>query len=115
MLRQKSEAELYLYISQGVNQNDNKCDKKAKSKCPSTGYANSVGRGTWNWTPGKWMTIVQRLKPNTPGAVDGEAELFIDGKSVLNVGGMMHPLEDHEGLRAYLCGISRAKGSGPVL
>ncbi|KIO32503.1 polysaccharide lyase family 14 protein [Tulasnella calospora MUT 4182] len=88
MFRQKGEAELYLYIPPGVNQNDNKCGKKANSKCPSTGYGNSVGRGTWNWTPGKWMTVVQRLKLNTPGKADGEAEVFINGKSVLNVKGI---------------------------
>lgn len=88
MFRPKGEAELYLYIPPGVNQNDNKCGKKASSKCPDTGYGNSVGRGTWNWTPGKWMTVVQRLKLNTPGKADGESEVFINGKSVLNVGGI---------------------------
>ncbi|KAG9046057.1 hypothetical protein FS837_005177 [Tulasnella sp. UAMH 9824] len=88
MFRQGGEGELYLYIPPGVNQNDNKCGKKANSKCPSTGYGNSVGRGTWKWTPGQWMTVVQRLKLNTPGKADGEAEVFINGKSVLNVGGI---------------------------
>lgn len=88
MFRPKGEAELYLYIPPGVNQNDNKCGKKASSKCPDTGYGNSVGRGTWNWTPGKWMTVVQRIKLNTPGKADGESEVFINGKSVLNVGGI---------------------------
>ncbi|KAG8909822.1 hypothetical protein FRC00_009359 [Tulasnella sp. 408] len=88
MLRQRGKAELYLYITLAVKQNDNRCGKKANSKSPSTGNGYSVGRGSRNWTPGKWMTILQRLKPNTPGSVDGETELLINGKSALNVGGI---------------------------
>ncbi|KAG9019566.1 hypothetical protein FRB90_000474 [Tulasnella sp. 427] len=88
MFRPKGAGELYLYIPVGVNDNDNKCGRKASSKCPDTGFGYSAGRGTWDWEAGKWQTVAQRLKLNTPGKADGESEIFINGKSVLKVGGI---------------------------
>lgn len=87
MFRPKGAGELYLYIPPGVNNNDNFCGKAANTKC-ETSYGESVGRGTWTWTPGKWMTVSERILLNDSGKANGEAQIYINGKSVLNVKGI---------------------------
>lgn len=87
MWRKEGEAELYLYLPAGLNQNDHKCGKAANEAC-ETSYGASVGRGTWTWQTGVWQTVSQRILLNTPGKPDGEAEVYVDGRSVLNVGGL---------------------------
>jgi len=85
MFRPNGTAELYLYIPEGLNDNDNKCGEQADELCTTT-YGESVGRGTWDWKPGQWQIITERILLNTPGQADGEAEIYLDGQSVLKVG-----------------------------
>jgi hypothetical protein len=93
MFRPGGAGELYLYVPQGVNGNDNLCGKAHNSKCEGD-YGYSAGRGTWQWKTGQWQTVSQRILLNTPGKADGEAEIFVDGKSVLNVPGITWRTKD---------------------
>ncbi|KAG8861227.1 hypothetical protein FRB96_003177 [Tulasnella sp. 330] len=87
MWRPEGAGELYLYIPPGLNSNDEKCGKTANRRC-ETAYGASVGRGTWTWKTGVWQTVSQRILLNTPGKGDGEAQVYIDGRSVLKVKGI---------------------------
>jgi hypothetical protein len=35
-------------------------------------YGFSVGRGAFQFTPGKWVTVAQRVRLNDPARADGE-------------------------------------------
>ena len=48
-----------------------------------------MGRGAFSFTPGKRNTVAQRVKLNDAGKANGEMELFFEGKSVINVGGII--------------------------
>ncbi|TFY77928.1 hypothetical protein EWM64_g6086 [Hericium alpestre] len=58
---------------------------------PDSGF--SVGRGAWTFRPGRWTKVAIRVKLNDVGAANanaGELELWIDGKSVISVTGLIH-------------------------
>ena len=48
----------------------------------------SIGRGSFEFAPGKRTTVSQRVRLNDPGQKNGEMELFVEGKSVINVSGI---------------------------
>ncbi|KAG8907392.1 hypothetical protein FRB99_004417 [Tulasnella sp. 403] len=98
MFRPKGAGELYLYIPEGLGDNGNKCGKKANSKCEST-YGESVGRGTWTWATGRWQTVSERILLNDIGEANGEAEIYIDGESVLKVTGISWRSEESSVVR----------------
>jgi len=84
MFRPGGAGELYLYLPPDLNSNNNKCGLQANEACTTT-YGESAGRGSWTFTPGTWQTISERILLNTPGQDDGEAEIYVDGQSVLKV------------------------------
>ena len=48
-----------------------------------------VGRGSFTFTPGKWTTVTQRLKLNSPASEpNGEQQLWVDGRSVMDLSGL---------------------------
>jgi hypothetical protein len=52
-------------------------------------YGASIGRGSFKFATGQWTTVSERVKLNTPGKADGELELFANGKSVVNISGLI--------------------------
>ncbi|KAJ7057051.1 polysaccharide lyase family 14 protein [Mycena amicta] len=87
MFRAKGAGELYTYLpdpSFGPQFAANKkmCDI-ANSTCNPT-FGNSIARGAFSFTPGEWTTVSERVKLNTVGKSDGEIEIFVGGKSVIN-------------------------------
>jgi hypothetical protein len=48
-------------------------------------YGDSIGRGAWNFTRGAWNTVTMRVKLNDAGSDNGEQQMWLNGKSVLNV------------------------------
>lgn len=48
----------------------------------------SIGRGSFRLTPGRWSEISQEVVLNRPGAADGVIRLWVDGRRVLERGGL---------------------------
>ncbi|KII89387.1 polysaccharide lyase family 14 protein [Plicaturopsis crispa FD-325 SS-3] len=92
MWRQNGTGELYTYLPPYTDSkfaaNKKVCDVKPMSDCNPT-YGASVGRGSYSFTPGSWTTVSQRVKLNDAGQANGEIELFVGGKSVVNVDGLI--------------------------
>jgi hypothetical protein len=51
----------------------------------STVHGTSFGRGSWSFGPGRWISIEQHVRLNTPGVADGLIEIAVDGVQVLRV------------------------------
>jgi hypothetical protein len=49
----------------------------------------SVGRGAFSFPTGAWTTISEHVKLSDVGQANGEIQLFVYGKSVINVGGFI--------------------------
>ncbi len=52
-------------------------------------FGESIGRGTWRFTPGQWYCLEQHLVLNTPGVPDGRMRVWVDGRQVLDVTEML--------------------------
>lgn len=48
-------------------------------------YGISYGRGSFQFTPGKWYTLEQELKLNTPNKTDGRIKVWVNGKQVMDI------------------------------
>lgn len=88
MWRTSGQAELYLYLPPSEKANKRVCNVAPKSDCNSV-YGASVGRGVFNFTPGKATTLAMRVRLNDVGKENGEIEFFSNGQSVINVGGLV--------------------------
>lgn len=93
MWRTDGKGELYTYlpnpeISSQFNANKALCNVAPLSECNDE-YGASVGRGAFSFTPGKWTTLAMRVLLNDDGKANGELELFVDGKSTINVDGLI--------------------------
>jgi len=86
MWRSEGKGELYTYLPPGLSGNTNFCNDPA-SDCNPT-YGASIGRGSFQFTPGEWTTMSQRLKLNDPDEANGEIEISIGGVSTINVRGV---------------------------
>ena len=51
-------------------------------------YGTSIGRGNWKFIPGKWHHLEQEVKLNQPGSNNGQIKVWLDGKKVLDEGGL---------------------------
>jgi hypothetical protein len=51
-------------------------------------HGTSLGRGCWEFTPGGWTTLRQRVQLNNPGAWDGRISVSQDDRLVLDKGGL---------------------------
>ncbi|KAF9002943.1 hypothetical protein BDQ17DRAFT_1242637 [Cyathus striatus] len=95
MWRTDGAGEVYTYLPPGFEANEEAC-KKPEWECNST-YGASVGRGRFDFPPGQWVTVAERVKLNDPGQSNGEIELFVDGKSVISETGLVLVDETGEG------------------
>lgn len=91
MWRANGAGELYLYLppydDPRFSANEKLCSMP-NSVCDST-YGISVSRGSYSFPAGQWTTIAQRVKLNDVGQANGEIELFVNGKSVIHVSGII--------------------------
>ncbi|KXN90399.1 hypothetical protein AN958_04268 [Leucoagaricus sp. SymC.cos] len=91
MWRTDGAGEVYLYLPPydvaqfAVNK---KLCSMPNSVCDST-YGISVNRGAFKFATGGWTTVAERVKLNDVGQANGEIELFVDGKSVISVSGVI--------------------------
>ncbi|KAM5542808.1 hypothetical protein V8D89_003769 [Ganoderma adspersum] len=88
MWRTSGAGELYTYLPPDSPENKAVCTVPPKSDCNDV-FGASVGRGAFKFTPGKRNTIGQRIRLNDVGKANGELELFVDGKSVFTVPGLV--------------------------
>ena len=88
MWRREGAGELYTYLPPGIDANTKVCSVPPESDCNDT-FGQSVGRGSFSFTPGTRTTIGQRVRLNHPGAENGELELFVNGKSMFSVTGLV--------------------------
>ncbi|TFK16403.1 hypothetical protein FA15DRAFT_650902 [Coprinopsis marcescibilis] len=88
MWRTAGAGELYTYLPPGFSANDHLCTIPPFSECNPT-YGASVGRGSFQFVTGGWTVVSERVRLNDPGTPNGEIELFVNGVSVINVGGLV--------------------------
>ncbi|WP_431272618.1 polysaccharide lyase [Dankookia sp. P2] len=72
MWRAAGEGELYLYAP----------DRAARC-------GDSIGRGAFRLPAGTWAELAQEVVLNTPGRADGRIRLWLDGRPVLDRGGLL--------------------------
>ncbi|KAI8967614.1 hypothetical protein BDF20DRAFT_805967, partial [Mycotypha africana] len=80
MWRHKGEGEVYAYLPDSVQRPD-LCDNKVNICNPDYGF--SLGRGTFKFTTGEWISVRQTLTINTAGKKNGKITLHINGKRVM--------------------------------
>jgi hypothetical protein len=92
MWRSDGEGEFYTYLPPYTEPrfaaNGKVCNVAPFSECNPT-YGASVGRGAFTFATGAWTTISERVRLNDVGQANGEIQLFVNGKSVINVGGLI--------------------------
>jgi len=94
MWRTNGMGEMYNYFPESAKQPEGYCSIAPKSVCDPT-YGDSIGRGIFSFPTGKWTTVTQRLRLNTPAsASNGEQELFVNGQSVLKVQNLQIRVKD---------------------
>lgn len=86
MWRENGEGEFYTYLPPALGSNRKVCSLP-NSHCNPT-YGASVGRGSFRFATGAWTRITERVRLNDAGKANGELQLFVNGKSVLNVDGL---------------------------
>jgi hypothetical protein len=92
MWRAEGMGEFYTYLPPYTDSkfaaNKKVCNVAPKSECNPT-YGASVGRGAFHFKVGVWNHISERVRLNDAGQANGELELFFNGKSVINVSGLI--------------------------
>jgi hypothetical protein len=58
------------------------------SECNPT-YGASVGRGSFKFATGEWTVVSERVRLNDPGKANGQLQLYANGRTVVNVGGLV--------------------------
>jgi len=88
MWREDGAGELYLYAPKDM-QTKALCQTPPFSYCDED-YGLSIGRGSFNFTPGAWTTLRQTVTLNTPGQQDGGFLLEVDGKVAIHRGDVFY-------------------------
>ncbi|KAF7303774.1 Mitochondrial external NADH dehydrogenase [Mycena indigotica] len=92
MWRTDGMGEVYTYLPDyevgGFSANKAVCNVAPFSECNPT-YGASVGRGSFHFATGAWTTVSQRVRLNDVGKANGEIQLWVNGKSVVNVNGLI--------------------------
>lgn len=98
MFRQNGKGELYTYLPPDFSANKAVCNVAPESDCNDV-YGASVGRGSFYFKAGTRTTIGQRVKLNDVGKENGELELFVEGKSIFTVKGLVYRNSDSGKIR----------------
>ncbi|KAL0957417.1 hypothetical protein HGRIS_001216 [Hohenbuehelia grisea] len=98
MWREDGAGELYTYLPPSFSANKKLCNVSPKSDCNPT-YGTSSGRGSFYFKVGQWNIVTERIRLNDAGQANGEIELFVEGKSVIKVPGLV--LRDSDAGRVH--------------
>lgn len=88
MWRASGLGELYAYVPPSAS-NSERLLATPPDSLHNLDFGISTGRGAWTFEAGRWTAIAQRVRMNTVGKEDGEVEVFVDGKSVIHVCGLV--------------------------
>jgi len=66
MWRRNGDGEVYAYLPTSEN------------------YGTSIGRGSWQFRPGAWVTVTQEVTLNQPGEENGRIRLWVDDDLVID-------------------------------
>ncbi|KAF7331445.1 hypothetical protein MKEN_00023200 [Mycena kentingensis (nom. inval.)] len=90
MWRPEGAGELYTYLPL-LDSNNARLTAVPPYSHKNPDYGISVGRGAFSYhnAVGRWMSVAFRVKLNSVDKEDGELELFVDGKSVITVDGLI--------------------------
>lgn len=88
MWRTNGAGEMYTYLPPAYSANDAVCDVAPYSTCNDQ-YGASVGRGSFAFEAGKSTAVSMRVRLNDAGQQNGELQLWANGQSVINVGGLV--------------------------
>ncbi|KAG6876528.1 hypothetical protein C0992_012529 [Termitomyces sp. T32_za158] len=92
MWRGEAAGEFYTYLPPYTDArfaaNEAQCNAVANSDCNPT-YGASIGRGSFKFADGAWTTVTERVRLNDVGKANGELELFVNGKSIINLDGLI--------------------------
>ena len=105
MWRTGGMGEFYTYLPPftvpGYEANEVQCHVPPYSEC-NPDYGNSIGRGAFNFTSGERGTVAMRVLLNDAGQANGEIELWYNGDSVVNLGGLIIRDSDEGRLRGLM-------------
>ena len=76
--------ELYTYLPMN-DQNTRQLLAVPPQSINNPDYGVSVGRGSFTFPAGQWVTIAQRVKLNDPGLFNGEITVWFNGDKVIDV------------------------------
>lgn len=54
----------------------------------SVAHGTSLGRGDWTWPTGVWIEVEQHVRLNSPGATDGQVQVWLNGILVFEQTGL---------------------------
>jgi hypothetical protein len=77
MWRKRGDGEIYAYLPSSKKN-----------------HGTSIGRGTWQFVPGKWYHLEQKIILNEPGKNNGSIQVWVDDKKVLEQNGLMFRTTD---------------------
>lgn len=80
MWRDEGYGEVYAYLPSNA-QRYNLCDNKVNI-CNSD-YGFSLGRGTFKFPTGEWISVRQVITLNTAGKKNGKLDVYLGGKKVM--------------------------------
>ncbi|KAI0792651.1 polysaccharide lyase family 14 protein [Abortiporus biennis] len=89
MWRANGAGEVYSYLPPDEKANQKVCNVPPFSECNPT-YGASIGRGSFDFKDGGRTLITQRVKLNDIGKENGELEMWVDGKSLINLDGLVY-------------------------
>ncbi|KZV81451.1 hypothetical protein EXIGLDRAFT_686001 [Exidia glandulosa HHB12029] len=113
MFRANGAGEIYAYLPD-AKENDVLLQIKGSEKNPKYGF--SIARGAYTFPTGEWTVVSERIKLNDADKANGEIELFVNGKSVINASGLVirqHPEAVFRGahFQTFFGGSSKDWGS----
>jgi hypothetical protein len=71
MWRKQGEGEIYAYLPTSQN------------------HGTSIGRGTWQFSPGRWYHLQQQVTLNQPNQKNGSIIVWVDGQKVIEQTGLL--------------------------
>lgn len=61
----------------------------------SVAHGTSLGRGSWYFAPGQWISLEQDVRLNTPGESNGSVTVWVNGRQVFQQAEVSYRTTDH--------------------
>lgn len=103
MWRKNGAGELYAYLPPSAQASNKKAVCSSTNTSCDGDYGWSLGRGKWDWTPGTWQTMGQKVTLNDPGKANGQVVIYIDGKEVYTADNLVLRMSAKSVPRGFMC------------